>query len=53
MKLWRRLIHIIPHKMTNFQLGTSGGAMGTELFADLCILDKISKTDQIIQIDVS
>jgi hypothetical protein len=39
--------------MTNFQLGTSGGAMGTELIADLCMLDKISKSDKIIQNEVS
>jgi hypothetical protein len=38
--------------MTNFQLGTSGGAMGIELFADLCIPNKISKTFKIIQIEV-
>jgi hypothetical protein len=38
--------------MTNFQLGTSGGAMGIELFADLYIANKISKTFKIIQIEV-
>jgi hypothetical protein len=38
--------------MTNFQLGTSGGAMGIELFAELCISSKISKTFKIIQIEV-
>jgi hypothetical protein len=37
--------------MTNFQLGASGGAMGTELFADLCIPNKMSKIFKIIQID--
>jgi hypothetical protein len=42
---------MIPHKTSNFQLGTiSGGAMGMELFADLCMLDKISKTDKIIRL---
>jgi hypothetical protein len=51
MKVGRRLIHIIPHKMTNCQLGTSGGAMGIELFADLCIPNNISKTLKIIQVD--
>jgi hypothetical protein len=48
----RRLIHMIPHKMTNFQLGTSDGAMEIGSFADLCIPNKISKTLKIIQIDV-
>jgi hypothetical protein len=43
---------MMPHKMTNFQLGASGGAMGIELFADLCIPNKISKAFKIIQIDV-
>jgi hypothetical protein len=42
----------MPHKMTNFQLGASGGAMGIELFADLCIPNKISKAFKIIHIDV-
>jgi hypothetical protein len=37
--------------MTNFQLGASGGAMGKELFADLCTPNKISKPFKIIQID--
>jgi hypothetical protein len=34
------------------QLGASGGAMGTELFADLCTPNKISNSFRIIQIDV-
>jgi 6-phosphogluconolactonase/glucosamine-6-phosphate isomerase/deaminase len=40
------------HKMTNFQLGVSGGAMGIELYADLCIPNNISETVKIIQNDV-
>jgi hypothetical protein len=39
--------------MTIFELGTSGGAMGIELFADLCIPNNISKRFKISQIDVS
>jgi hypothetical protein len=38
--------------MTNFQLGTSGGAMGIELSADLCTPSKISKPFKIIRTDV-
>jgi hypothetical protein len=38
--------------MTNFQLGVSGGAMGIELYADLCIPNNISETVKIIQNDV-
>jgi hypothetical protein len=38
--------------MTNFQLGGSGGAMGIELFADLCTANKLSNSFKIIQIDV-
>jgi hypothetical protein len=38
--------------MTNFQLATSGGAMGIELFADLCTPSKISKPFKIILTDV-
>jgi hypothetical protein len=36
-------MHIIPHKMTNFQPGASGGAIGIGLYAALCIPNKISK----------
>jgi hypothetical protein len=36
------------HKMTNFQLGVSGGAMGIELYADLCIPNNIGETVKII-----
>jgi hypothetical protein len=45
-------IHISSHKMTNFQLGASGGAMGIQLYADLYITNNISKTSKIIQNDV-
>jgi hypothetical protein len=38
--------------MINFLLGVSGGVMGIELHADLCIPNKISETVKIIQNDV-